>query len=85
MGKVIWTENETFYLVYGYLIHKDEKHLWSNILSEFRDKFHYVRTSVSLKDRWRNIQNLATFPGLKKKAQAKIDFEKKKVSVRYFI
>jgi hypothetical protein len=71
--KVKWTETETFYLVYGHIIYEDTSNIWSNILDRFRNKFHKIRTSVSLKDKWRNLQNSQELDELRVKAQAKID------------
>ena len=72
-----WTEIETFYLVYGYLIYENDKHIWANILATFRHKFHNARTSVSLKDKWRNLQKSCELPGLRLRAQAKFDKKNK--------
>lgn len=63
--KVKWTENETLYLVIGVEIYG--KGSWSNILSRFKSKF-MNRTSVHLKDKYRNIERSLELKTLQKQA-----------------
>ncbi len=76
--KVSWTENETFYLVYGYLVYENSPNIWAKILETYRNKFNQARSSVSLKDKWRNLQNSTELPRLKRMAQAEMSKHEKK-------
>lgn len=53
--KVTWGEEEIKTLRAGYKELGTSKNPWATILSTYKEKFHPVRTSVHLKDKWRNL------------------------------
>ncbi len=60
-----WSETETIYLIAGVNIYG--KGNWAKILSEFSTKFN-DRSSVNLKDRYRNLENSGQLEGLTRQA-----------------
>lgn len=69
--RVMWTDTETTYLVVGVELY--EKGNWSKILKRFASKFN-DRTSVHLKDKYRNIERTDELRRYEK--QAKIIIER---------
>lgn len=56
-ARVKWNDTETFHLVLGHKIYNGTPNVWAKILERYKDKFHTIRNSVSLKDKWRNLEN----------------------------
>jgi hypothetical protein len=56
--KVPWTTEEIEALRAGHREMGRDKNPWANILIRFKGKFHPVRTSVHLKDKWRNLSRM---------------------------
>lgn len=52
--RIAWTDKECIYLVYG--VQKHGKGQWSVILAELKSHFAETRTSVDLKDKYRNLE-----------------------------
>jgi len=57
--KVPWSNEEIETLRKGYKELDNAKNPWATILEKYRPKFHPVRTSVHLKDKWRNLSRAA--------------------------
>lgn len=53
--KVSWTTIEIEALKIGHKEFGEHKNPWASILQKYKDKFDPVRTSVHLKDKWRNL------------------------------
>mmetsp|Transcript_12809 Transcript_12809/g.21981 ORF Transcript_12809/g.21981 Transcript_12809/m.21981 type:complete len:1022 (+) Transcript_12809:907-3972(+) len=53
--KIQWSDMEVHYLKQGFSELGQQKNPWASILQRYRNKFHEVRTSVHLKDKWRNL------------------------------
>jgi len=53
-GRISWSQVEIQYLKRGVEVDGLEGQ-WARILAKYKNKFHYSRDSVSLKDKWRNL------------------------------
>lgn len=65
-----WTDSESMWLVIGTLIHG--KGNWTDILTQFENHFNH-RSTVQLKDRYRNIIKSSLYKMLEKLALQTID------------
>ena len=70
--RITWTNTESSYLVAGVILYK--KGNWATILAKYSTHFNEYRTSVNLKDKYRNIEkDPALLRSLTKLAEAIID------------
>ena len=58
LKRVPFTAEEEEYVKRGYEEFKDEKFMWRSIVDKY--PFHPSRTSVDIKDKWRNMEKAGT-------------------------
>lgn len=56
--RVLFTDEESIYILVGFIYGGGGPNVWVNILERFRTKFHSTRDNVNLKDRYRSMQKL---------------------------